>query len=44
VDTIIFAASKGGTGKTTLAFNVGMEAAKHGSVYLADLDPQRSLT
>jgi chromosome partitioning protein len=44
VKTIVFAATKGGTGKTTLAFNVGMEATKHGTVYFADLDPQRSLT
>lgn len=42
--TIVFAATKGGTGKSTLAFNVGIEAAKHGSVYWLDLDPQKSLT
>ena len=41
--TIVFAATKGGVSKTTLAFNVGVEAAKHGSVFLADMDPQRSL-
>jgi chromosome partitioning protein len=41
--TIVLAATKGGTGKTTLAFNIGIEAAKHGTVYLADLDPQKSL-
>ena len=41
--TIVFAASKGGVGKTTLAFNVGVEAAKTGTVFLADLDPQKSL-
>ena len=41
--TIVFAASKGGVGKTTLAFNVAVEAAKHGSVFLADMDPQKSL-
>lgn len=41
--TIVFAATKGGTGKTTLAFNVAVEASKHHQVLLADLDPQRSL-
>jgi chromosome partitioning protein len=41
--TIVLAATKGGTGKTTLAFNIGIEAAKHGTVYFADLDPQKSL-
>lgn len=41
--TIVFAASKGGVGKTTLAFNVAVEAAKCGSVFLADMDPQKSL-
>lgn len=41
--TIVFAASKGGVGKTTLAFNVAVEAAKHGTVFLADMDPQKSL-
>jgi chromosome partitioning protein len=41
--TIVFAASKGGVGKTTLAFNVAIEATKHGSVFLADMDPQKSL-
>lgn len=41
---IVFAATKGGTGKSTLAFNVAVEAAKHGSVFMADLDPQKSLT
>jgi chromosome partitioning protein len=40
---IVFAATKGGTGKTTLAFNAGLEAARHGTVFLADMDPQRSL-
>ena len=41
--TIVFAASKGGVGKTTLAFNVAIEAAKHGTVFIADMDPQKSL-
>lgn len=41
---ITFAATKGGTGKTTLCFNVAMYAASLGhSVYICDLDPQRSL-
>jgi chromosome partitioning protein len=39
-----FVATKGGTGKSSLAFAIGIEATKHGSVYLADLDPQASLT
>lgn len=42
--TIIFAALKGGTGKTTLAWNVALEAAQEGTVYLIDQDPQKSLT
>lgn len=42
--TIVLAATKGGTGKSTVAFNLGIEAAKHGSVFWADLDPQKSLT
>jgi chromosome partitioning protein len=41
--TIVFAASKGGVGKTTLAFNIAVEAAKKGSVFVADMDPQKSL-
>lgn len=41
--TIVFAATKGGTGKSTLCFNVAVEAAKRHQVLLADLDPQRSL-
>jgi chromosome partitioning protein len=41
--TIVVAATKGGTGKTSLAFALGIEAAKHGTVYLADMDPQKSL-
>lgn len=41
---IVFAATKGGTGKSTLSYSVGFEAAKVGSVYLVDLDPQKSLT
>ena len=41
---VVFAASKGGTGKTSLAFAAAIEAAAHGTVFLADMDPQRSLT
>ncbi len=40
---ITFASSKGGVGKTTLAFNAAIHAAKAQGVLLADLDPQRSL-
>jgi chromosome partitioning protein len=40
---IVFAASKGGTGKTTLAYNTAIELAKDHQVLLADLDPQLSL-
>jgi chromosome partitioning protein len=41
--TIVFAATKGGSGKTTLAFNVAIEASRKHQVLIADLDPQRSL-
>lgn len=41
--TIVFAATKGGTGKTTLCFNVAIEAARKHQILIADLDPQRSL-
>lgn len=41
--TIVFGATKGGTGKTTLCYNVALEAAKKHQVLIADLDPQRSL-
>lgn len=40
--TVAFAGTKGGVGKTTLAFNIACEAAKHGTVFLADMDPQKS--
>jgi chromosome partitioning protein len=40
---IVFAASKGGVSKTTLAYNLGIEAAKKHTVLLADMDPQESL-
>lgn len=41
---IVFAATKGGTGKSTLAYNTGMYAAGESQVLFADLDPQGSLT
>lgn len=42
--TVVLASSKGGVGKTTLAFNLGIQAARRGPlIYLADADPQRSL-
>jgi chromosome partitioning protein len=41
--TIVFAGTKGGIGKTTLCYNVASEAAKQGTVWLGDLDPQQSL-
>lgn len=40
---IVFAATKGGVGKTTLAYNIAVEAAKRSLVLIADLDPQKSL-
>ena len=40
---IVFAATKGGTGKTTLTYNVALEAAKKHQVLISDLDPQMSL-
>ena len=40
---IVFAASKGGVAKTTLCYNLAIEAAKKSSVLIADLDPQQSL-
>jgi chromosome partitioning protein len=44
--TIVFAARKGGSGKTTLAAHLAIqaEAAGHGPVTLIDTDPQQSLT
>lgn len=42
--TIVFAATKGGVGKSTLCFNVAVEAGRKHQVLLADLDPQRSLS
>lgn len=40
---VVFASSKGGVGKTTLAFNAAIQAAKTASVQMIDRDPQRSL-
>lgn len=40
---VVFASSKGGVGKTTLAFNAAVQAAKAASVQMIDRDPQRSL-
>lgn len=44
--TVVFAARKGGSGKTTLAAHVAVEAeaAGNGPVTLIDTDPQQSLT
>jgi chromosome partitioning protein len=44
VKVIVFAATKGGVGKSTVAYNVGMFAARSSQVLFADLDPQGSLT
>ena len=44
MDTVAAIATKGGVGKTTLLFALGIEAAKTKSVYFCDLDPQASLT
>lgn len=44
MQVVVFASSKGGVGKTTLAFNSAIHAARLGvGVQLADRDPQRSL-
>ena len=44
--TIVFAARKGGSSKTTLTAHVGVEAERvgDGPVIFIDIDPQRSLT
>jgi chromosome partitioning protein len=44
METIAAIATKGGVGKTTLLFALGIEAAKTKSVYFCDMDPQGSLT
>lgn len=42
---LVFTNNKGGVGKTTLAFHVGVEMARQGcKVALVDLDPQCNLT
>lgn len=43
VDVIAAIATKGGVGKTSLIFALGIEAAKTKSVFFCDLDPQKSL-
>ena len=42
--SIAFHIEKGGTGKTTMAGNVGFELAYHGKTLLIDGDPQGNLT
>lgn len=42
--TVAVVSQKGGTGKTTLALNLGAGLARRGSVVLVDADGQRSLT
>jgi chromosome partitioning protein len=41
--TIVFAGTKGGIMKTTLAYNVALMAAQKHQVFMADMDPQGSL-
>lgn len=41
--TIVFAASKGGVGKTTLTAAVGVVASRSAVVAVGDMDPQQSL-
>lgn len=40
---VSFAGTKGGCGRSTLAYNLAIDAAKTQGVLLADLDPQQSL-
>jgi chromosome partitioning protein len=40
---IVAAATKGGTGKTSLTYNLAIKAAEKHQVLIADLDPQKSL-
>ena len=41
--TVVFAGTKGGSGRTTLSFALAVEAAREYGVLLADLDPQQSM-
>jgi chromosome partitioning protein len=41
--TIVLASTKGGSGKSTLAQALAVQAAKEGGVFVADLDPQKSV-
>lgn len=41
--TVVLAGTKGGCGKTSLAFATGIRAALEARVYFADVDPQHSL-
>src|ERR1700712_5179710 len=42
---LVFTNNKGGVGKTTVAFNVGVKMAEQGyKVVMVDLDPQCNLT
>lgn len=43
--TIVLAGLKGGVGKTTIGYNLAVEAAREGkSIFLVDRDPSRGLT
>lgn len=39
----VLASTKGGSGKSTIAQAIAVEAAKEGTIFLADLDPQQSI-
>jgi chromosome partitioning protein len=43
VKIVVFASTKGGAGKSTLAQALAVEASKEGPVFLADIDPQQSV-
>lgn len=44
MQTLVIAAQKGGSGKTTIAIHLAVAASANQRVILADTDPQRSLT